>query len=219
MCGRFALFSSVQAIIDYADSLNSIERFKENYNVAPGQKILAVTRKTDGNHLEFFKWGLIPFWAKDKNIGYKLINTRSETITEKPSFKYAFQKRRCLILANGFYEWRKKDKQPFYIFLKDRELFSFAGIWEGWKSPEGKEIKSCSIITTIPNEKIRDFHPRMPAILSRKDESKWLSNQIPEELLSLLKPYPAHKIDFHEVGKTVNSVDNNSQDLILPIME
>ena len=219
MCGRFALFSSVQAIIDYADSLNSIEQFKENYNIAPGQKILAVTKKPDGNYLEFYKWGLIPFWAKDKNIGYKMINTRAETITEKPSFKYAFQKRRCLILANGFFEWRKHDKQPFYIFLKNRKIFSFAGIWERWKSPAGEEIKSCSIITTTPNDKIREFHPRMPVILSQKNESKWLSDQIPEELQKMLIPYPADETDSHKVSRIVNSVDNNSRNLILPTLE
>lgn len=130
MCGRFALYSSFQAIKDYADLLNDVDERDANYNVAPGQEIQIITNKKQQNILKSYKWGLIPFWAKDEKIGYKLINTRSETIAEKPSFKYAFQQRRCLIPANGFYEWRKKDKQPFYITLQDRELFSFAGIWE-----------------------------------------------------------------------------------------
>ncbi len=215
MCGRFALYSSFAAIKEYADILNEIEELETNYNVAPGQNIPLIIKKNDGNHLEFCKWGLIPFWAKDPKIGYKMINTRAETINEKPSFKYAFQKRRCLIPANGFYEWRKEDKQPFYIHLKDRELFTFAGIWENWKSPEGEFVQSCSIITTSANDALEKIHNRMPAILPQKSESIWLENKDPGKLIELLQPYPQNKISFHKVSNKVNSVRNNSSELII----
>ena len=214
MCGRFALYSSFQAIKDYADILAQLEELEANYNVAPGQNIPVIIKKDDGNHLEFCKWGLIPFWAKDPKIGYKMINTRAETINEKPSYKYAFQKRRCLIPVNGFYEWRKKDKQPFYIHLKKRELFTFAGIWENWRSPEGEFVQSCSIITTPANDTLENIHNRMPVILPQNSESTWLANEDPGKLIELLKPYPRSDIIYHEVSKEVNSVRNNSPELI-----
>jgi len=162
----------------------------------------------------FCRWGLIPFWAKDEKIGNKLINTRSETISEKPSFKYAFQKRRCLIPANGFYEWRKCDKQPFYISLKDRDLFSFAGIWEIWKSPAGKLIYSCSIITTSANEILKGIHHRMPVILSKENEATWLTNNGSNSLRDLLVPYPENELQLHPISKAVNTVVNNYPELI-----
>ena len=214
MCGRFALYSSFQAIKDYADLLNEIEEMKANYNVAPGQEIPIIINKNQHNILKSCKWGFIPFWAKDENIGYKLTNTRGETIAEKPSFKYAFQQRRCLIPANGFYEWRKKDKQPFYINLKDRELFSFAGIWEIWESPAGKQIFSCSIITTSTNEKLKDIHHRMPVILYKEQEETWLTENNGNILQKLLLSYPNDKMLFHPVSNDVNSVNNNYPELI-----
>ena len=218
MCGRFALYTSFQSIKEYADILAELEELEANYNVAPGQKIPIILRKNDGNYLELLKWGLIPFWAKDPQIGYKMINTRAETINEKPSFKYAFQKRRCLVPANGFYEWRKKDKQPFYIHLKDRELFTFAGIWENWKSPEGKYIQTCSIITTSANDTLEKIHNRMPVILPKNSEMDWLSNEDQNELKNLLRPYPAEEISFFKVSHNVNSVKNNQPELINPIV-
>jgi putative SOS response-associated peptidase YedK len=214
MCGRFALYSSFQSIKEYADILAELEELDANYNVAPGQNIPVIIKKNDGNHLEFCKWGLIPFWAKDPKIGYKMINTRAETINAKPSFKYAFQKRRCLIPANGFYEWRKEDKQPFYIHLKDRELFTFAGIWENWKSPEGESVQTCSIITTSANDSLEKIHNRMPVILTQKSESIWLANEDPGKLIELLQPHPQNEISHHEVSKEVNSVRNNFPELI-----
>ncbi len=216
MCGRFALYSSFTAIKEYADILSEIEELEANYNVAPGQNIPVIIRKNNGNHLELCKWGLIPFWAKDPKIGYKMINTRAETINEKPSFKYAFQKRRCLIPANGFYEWRKEDKQPYYFHLKDRELFTFAGIRENWRSPEGEFVRSCSIITTSANNASENIHNRMPVILPQKSESIWLANEEPGKLIELLQPYPQNKISYHEVSKEVNSVRNNFPELINP---
>ena len=218
MCGRFALYSSFQAIKDYADLLNEIEGLDPNYNVSPGQNIPVIIKKNDGNYLEFYKWGLIPFWAKDPKIGYKMINTRSETINEKPSFKRSFQKQRCLIPANGFYEWRKEEKQPFYIHLKERRLFTFAGIWETWNSPEGNFIQTCSIITTSANDTLGKIHNRMPVILSQNSESTWLLNEDPNKLMQLLQSYPQNKIYYHEVSNEVNSVRNNFPELINPLI-
>jgi len=214
MCGRFALFSSVQAIKKYYNYLNEVQDWKANFNIAPSQKIPVIINKNGEKNLEFFHWGLIPFWAKDKKIGYKMINTRAETISEKPSFKYAFQKRRCLIPANGFYEWRKEDKQPFFFQMKDSEIFSFAGIWENWKSQEGNYMQSCSIITTSANDFMKGIHHRMPAILPKEQETIWLSNQSQEKLLSLLQPFDSEKMITHKVSKNVNSVKNNYEELI-----
>ncbi|MDA3812792.1 MAG: SOS response-associated peptidase, partial [Candidatus Cloacimonetes bacterium] len=200
MCGRFALYSSFQAIKDYADLLDKIGEIDANYNFAPCQEISIIVNENQQNMLKSCKWGLIPFWAKDERIGYKLINSRCETIAEKPSFKFAFQKRRCLIPANGFYEWRKSDKQPIYIHLKDRELFSFAGIWEIWKSPAGKQIFSCSIITTSSNEKLKNIHHRMPVILQKENEETWLTEDNSNLLQKLLVSYPSEEILFHPVS-------------------
>ncbi len=211
MCGRFALYSSFQVIKDYADLLCKIDDLEANYNAAPGQNIPVIYQ----NGLSTLRWGLIPFWAKDEKIGYKLINVRAETIDEK--FKYAFQKRRCLILANGFYEWNKKDKQPFYFFLKERELFTFAGIWEMWKSPEGNIIKTCSIITTEPNNIVKPIHSRMPVILSGSNEKKWLEANDDNSLIKLLKPYSAQEMNYFAVSKEIGSVKNNYPELIKAI--
>ena len=218
MCGRFALYSSVQAIVDYAKILNRMQELSPNYNIAPGQKIPVIINKQDGKYFDIFQWGLIPFWAKDPKIGYKMINSRAETIAEKPSFKYAFKRRRCLIPANGFYEWRKKDKQPFYIHLKDRELFTFAGIWENWKSPEGMNIKTCSIITTESNEFMQPIHHRMPVILDREKEFDWISDKMEDSkmLLPFLKPYEKNML-VYEISKEVNSPRNNYKELIQSI--
>jgi len=214
MCGRFALYSSFQAIKDYADLLNEIGEINSNYNVAPGQEISILINENKQNVLKACKWGFIPFWAKDEKIGNRLINTRGETISDKPSFKFAFQQRRCLIPASGFYEWRKKDKQPFYINLKDRELFSFAGIWEIWKSPSGKQIFSCSIITTSSNKKLINIHHRMPVILHKEQEKAWLKENSGDILQKLLTSYPSEEMLFHPVSFEVNSVKNNYPELI-----
>jgi len=214
MCGRFAIYSSVKEIQNYANALNRIENWEKNYNAAPGNNIPVLVRENGKTVLKLLQWGLIPFWAKDEKIGYKLINARAETISEKPSFKYAFRKRRCLIPANGFYEWRKADKQPFYFRLRERELFVFAGIWEKWKSPAGKEISTCSIITTDANELVKPIHPRMPVILSREFEQNWLQENDENFLLSLLVPLDSKSLIGYPVSKAVNSTSNNFKGLI-----
>lgn len=214
MCGRFALYSSFSAIKEYADILNEIGELEANFNVAPGQIIPIVMKRADDNILEVARWGLLPFWAKDPKIGYRMINTRAETINQKPSFKAAFRYRRCLIPANGFYEWKKPEKQPFFIRLKDRELFTFAGIWEEWHHPDGSSLRTCSIITTEPNEIMQNIHDRMPVILFGEDEEKWLRQNEQTVLLNLLKPYISDDMDIYPVSKAVNSTRNNSVELL-----
>lgn len=199
MCGNFALYSSVQAIKDYYKLLEEIGEVEPREDIRPSMQVPVIVIKQGNRYLGFVKWGLIPYWAKEKKIGYKLFNARSETVDTKPSFKQGFMRRRCLIPANGFYEWRKPDKQKFYLKLKDRELFSFAGIWEKWKSKEGELIPSCTILTCEPNETVKQVHNRMPVILNKEDEDIWLRSTDKGELKSLLKPYPAEMMVIKEV--------------------
>ncbi len=218
MCGRFAIYSSVEAIVDYAKTINRIEKIQANYNVAPGQNIPVVLFEDQGRIIKLMRWGLVPFWAKEAKMGYRLINARAETVADKPSFRRAFKRNRCLIIANGFYEWRKSDKQPYYIYPRDTKLFAFAGIWEEWNDPEGQPLHTCSIITTEPNEFMKKIHERMPVILPQQDEDFWISSEIrsPEILLSLLKPFPG-AMEAYPVSKEVNSTRNNHQKLVEPV--
>ena len=191
MCGNFALYSSVQAIKDYYKLLQEMGEIEPNADIRPSQQVPVVVIKQGRKYLGFVQWGLIPFWAKDQKIGYKLFNARAETLDVKPSFKIPFQKRRCLIPANGFFEWRKPDKAKFYFEVKSRKLFSFAGIWEKLKNPQGEIIPSCTIITCEPNKLLSPIHDRMPVILRTEDEETWLNSNDPEILKKLLVPYPA----------------------------
>jgi putative SOS response-associated peptidase YedK len=167
-------------------------------------------------YMKQMKWGLIPSWAKDPAIGNRMINARAETVAEKPAFRGLLKKRRCLIPADGFYEWQKLDKikQPVHIVLKNHEPFGFAGLWEHWKSPDGEEVLSCTIITTEANDLLKAVHDRMPVILTRDVESVWLDPKIQEteKLLPLLKQYPAEEMGYYPVSRQVNSpaVDNPS---------
>lgn len=178
----------------------------------------------NGKQLETMKWGLVPTWAKNPHIGYRLINVRDDTIFNKPIWLNAIQKYRVLIPANGFYEWRKPDnpneqKQPFYIRPKQEELFGFAGVWATWKDSEGKELKTYSIITTEPNKEIGKIHNRMPVILYQKDESIWLESSYMsrDDMESLLRPYEDGGLKIDKVSRDVNSVRNNYAKLIYPI--
>ena len=191
MCGNFALYSSVQAIKDYYKLLQEMSEIEPNENIRPSQNVPVIVIKQGRKYLGFVRWGLIPFWAKDDKIGYKLFNARSETIDVKPSFKGGFKSRRCLIPANGFFEWRKPNKIKFYFELKNRKLFSFAGIWEKWKNTQGEIIPTCTIITCEPNELISPIHDRMPVILKKEDEDIWLNSSDPQTLKKLLVSYPA----------------------------
>lgn len=198
MCGNFALFSSFQAIKEYYELLQKEGKIEASHNIRPSMQVPVIVIKQKKRYLGFIRWGLIPFWAKDEKIGYKLFNARAETIDVKTSFKQSFKSKRCLIPANGFYEWRKPDKKKFYFSLKSRKLFSFAGLWEAWKNPEGQIIPSCTIITTEPNELVKKYHERMPVILNKEDEELWLNGTDQDALKMLLSPYDANDMEVKE---------------------
>jgi putative SOS response-associated peptidase YedK len=211
MCGRFALLTHADALIERFEIEEVIKRPEPRYNIAPSQNVTVVVQR-EKRQLTQMRWGLVPFWAEDVSIGNRMINSRVETVAEKPAFKNAFKKRRCLILADGFYEWQKvgKVKVPTHVRLKSRKPFAFAGLYEYWKTKSGKTLESCTIITTTPNDILKTIHHRMPVILSPGDEKTWLSpkNQDREQLLSLLKPYTAEPMEAYEVSDFVNSPTN-----------
>jgi len=202
MCGRFVLLTDLSVITESFAIQEIACDYKTGNNISPGQLVNAVVHDVK-NRLVNFRWGLIPSWAKDPSIGSKMFNARAETVYEKPSFRSAFKKRHCLIVADGFYEWQKLDKvkKPFYFSLESGKPFGFAGLYESWTSPDQKLIQTCTIITTDSNELIMPIHDRMPVILPKEGESLWLDpeNQNREELLSLLKPYPSKEMKMEEV--------------------
>ncbi|MFK9093678.1 SOS response-associated peptidase [Bacillus salipaludis] len=221
MCGRFTLTATFEEIIDRFDiqSFMEEELYSPSYNIAPSQSVLAVINDGRSNRMGFLKWGFIPPWAKDLSIGNKMINARAETITEKPSFRHAFKKKRCIVIADSFYEWKRHEdrtKTPIRIKLKSDELFAMAGIWEGWKSPDGKTLYTCSVITTGPNNLMKDIHDRMPVILNREDEKTWLDPTISDTTLlqPLLVPFDDRAMETYEVSSLVNSPKNNQPELI-----
>ena len=226
MCGRASLTKNEKELEDrFGSSFYSedIERYNPvpNYNLAPGQFFPVITNQDPG-HFNIYKWGLIPFWSKEANIAYKLINARAETIEESTMFKGAFQRRRCLIPLDGFYEWstKGKSKLPFRIVKKDYSIFSVAGIWESWNSPEGQEIFTFSIITVDANETVAKIHNRMPAILFEDEERLWIDESIKlKDAKTLLKPFPSDFIFAYPVSQKVNNVRNNDPDLIVEISD
>jgi putative SOS response-associated peptidase YedK len=224
MCGRFTLTASVDQLIDRFDigMFLQEEEYNPSYNVAPSQSVLAVINDGSRKRMGFLRWGLIPPWAKDMSIGYKMINARAETLTDKPSYRNAYKKKRCLIVADSFYEWKRidsKTKIPMRIKLKSNDLFAMAGLWENWKSPDGNAVYSCSVITTGPNELVQDIHDRMPVILKPEDEKYWLDPSITDttKLQPLLKPLDHALMEAYEVSSLVNSPKNNSIELIQKI--
>ncbi|MEY8757573.1 SOS response-associated peptidase [Peribacillus frigoritolerans] len=222
MCGRFTLFTDIEEIKERFDIQGSFdEEYQFSYNIAPSQSVLSVINDGVRNRLGYLRWGLIPFWAKDEKAGYKMINARAETIAEKASFRNAYKKKRCLIIADSFYEWKKtpERKIPMRIKLKNHAPFGMAGLWESWKSPEGISIYSCSIITTVPNELMTSIHDRMPVILKPEDEKDWLNPSIndPAYLQQYLKSFDSEQMEAFEVSTGVNSTKNNSPNLIQQI--
>jgi len=200
MCGRFVLVSDLADIEEKFDIHKGSYDFKPNWNVSPGQYIPAVIHREGQNVLVPFLWGLIPSWAKDPSIGQKMINARAETIHEKPSFRNAFKNRRCLIVADGFYEWKTEGRKkiPLYFYLKSGEPFGMAGLYETWTSPDNTQINTCTIITTDSNQLIKPVHDRMPVIVTRDQEQIWISDETDDKsiLFSVLKPYPAEEMDY-----------------------
>ncbi|GCE26721.1 putative SOS response-associated peptidase YoqW [Dictyobacter alpinus] len=221
MCGRFTLFHNLESIgqafhVAVPKSMQQTPR----YNVAPTQDIVTIMNDGTDPHLELLRWGLIPSWAKDESMGSKMINARAETLAEKPSFKRLLHSRRCLIVADGFYEWMQepgsKLKTPMYITLKDHEPFAFAGLWDSWKNPAGEQIRTCTIITTSPNAVVSPIHNRMPAILLPEAREEWLDPKQKDDhfLQELLKAYPAQEMEARPVSRRVNDTRYDHADLI-----
>jgi len=223
MCGRYTLVR----LADLGQLFPWIEEGPDappRYNIAPTQPILAVANDAP-DRFDFFFWGLVPRWAKDASVASRTINARSETLSERPAFRDAYRHRRCLIPADGFYEWRKADdgskrakKTPMYVRMKSREPFAFAGLWESWRSPEGSEMRSCTIITTSPNQLMRTMHDRMPVILPHSAHETWLreSEVAPGELDPLLVPYRDDEMEAGPVSVLVNSPKNETPGCIAP---
>lgn len=219
MCYRFVRESK---LVDIAREFGISEidsEFKPSYNVAPTQTIPAVIHDST-RRIALFRWGLIPPWAKDISIGNKMLNARAETVTVKPSFRLAFKKRRCLIPASGYYEWRKENdkKIPVYIHLKTQSVFGMAGMWEQWHSPEGDSISSCTILTIASNERLKPIHERMPVIIPKNKTDFWLDQSMKDEnqLVQLLKPYDHEQMNAYDVATVINSPRNDSPDNIQP---
>ena len=224
MCGRFTNKAKPEQIrTEFKVGRNNPDIYQSRFNIAPSQMIDVVFEPETERILSQLKWGLIPSWAKDPDIGNRMINARAETITEKPSFREAFRSRRCIISASGFYEWQKAEKgakQPFYFYLKDKEVFGFAGLWEEWLDKQtGELLETCTIITTEANEVLKPIHDRMPVILKAKDYDQWLDPKEKDtnKLQKLLVPYAAKEMDSHPVSRSVNVTTTNTSDLIAPI--
>jgi putative SOS response-associated peptidase YedK len=214
MCGRFTLSANAQRLKDSFPMFELLEA-RQRYNVAPTQTVLAVKQEPgDKPKAAFLRWGLIPSWAKDKKIGASLINARSDGVASKPSFRAAFKRRRCLVLADGFYEWKKgpAPKQPFHIRMTDGRPFAFAGLWEHW-SGEEPGVESCAIITTDANDVLRPLHDRMPVILDQRDYARWLdpANADPGVLQEMLRPYPPEQMTAVAVSPYVNNARNEGE--------
>jgi putative SOS response-associated peptidase YedK len=209
MCGRFILITNLSTIVDTYHVQEVDYEYLPGNNISPGQQIPAIVHD-DKTRLVGFRWGLIPSWAKDPSIGNKMFNARAETIAEKPSFRDAFKKRRCLIIADGFYEWQRqeKGKKPFHISLKSGEPFGFAGLYETWMSPDNLPIKTCTIITTESNELIKPIHDRMPVIVLKEKEGTWIDKGIQDKevLKAVLKPYPAEDMRLAEGLASFNMI-------------
>jgi putative SOS response-associated peptidase YedK len=223
MCGRFTLTVDPDELQQqFGLAAPPPADLAPRYNIAPSQAVAVIPNEPERT-LQLFQWGLIPSWAKDPKIGYKMINARAETLAEKPSFRSALKRRRCLVVADGFYEWKKdgKSKQPMYITLKDGRPFAFAGLWEVWRNPKDELIKTCTIITTEPNELLAEIHNRMPAILPPDAYDQWLT---PGDLdaapaLALLAPYDARLMRAVPVSTAVNSPALDSAQLVLPLAQ
>jgi putative SOS response-associated peptidase YedK len=222
MCGRFTLFDSADSVAERF-GLPDTPSLSPRYNIAPSQTVAAVRIPPGGGarELVWLRWGLVPSWAKDPAIGNRMINARAETVADKPSFRSAIRRRRCLVPADGFYEWKRVNgrKQPYYIRLGDGGIFAFAGLWESWERPEHASVESCTILTTGPNDLLRPIHDRMPVILSPRDYDLWLSPAVqdPETLAPLLHPYPPEEMTAFPVRTTVNNPKTDTPDLIEPL--
>ena len=221
MCGRYSLVASIAELegrfgFDGADAA-----YSPSYNVAPTQGVLTVVAESEARRAVRMRWGLIPSWAREASIGSRMINARAETVAEKPSFRTALRRRRCLILADGFYEWRRTSagKHPMRITMTSGEPFAFAGLWDTWRDQQGDAVTSCTIITTVANDLLRPIYDRMPVILQRGQEDLWLDHDVrePDILREALIPYNPGAMETYEVSTLVNSPANDGPELSVPV--
>lgn len=220
MCGRFTLRKPLSVVIEHFElSADTEMTLRPRYNIAPTQDVAAIRLNSETKRRELIqlRWGLIPSWAKGDKTGYSMINARAESVATKPSFKSAFKKRRCLVVADGFYEWNKTDekKRPFLIHMKDDEPFAFAGLWERWRRDD-EEIQSCTIIVAEPNELLEPIHDRMPVILPPDNYGPWLDPEFEDtkKLQHMLQPYPADEMGAYPVSTLVNNPRNDKQECV-----
>lgn|SRR5690554_739352 len=226
MCGRSSLTVTEKELekrFNASFYSEDLERYNPlpNFNMAPTQNLPVIT-DADPDHINLYRWGLIPFWAKDEKIGYRMINARMETVAEKPAFRQAFRQRRCLWPVNGYYEWiaRGKEKIPYRVILKDKGVYSLAGLWETWKNEQGEKVFSFTILTQPATPSMEFLHHRMPVILPREMELDWLDpNLDPEDFLHNLPPFGTDQLEVYRVSQEVNNVRNNRRELIAPVTE
>ena len=231
MCGRFTLRSPAGVVAEQF-ALFEVPPFAPRFNIAPSQPVpvvrLALRGPQPQRELVWLRWGLVPGWAKDPAIGNRMINARSETVADKPAFRTALRRRRCLVAADGFYEWQRplpkaagRRKQPYFIRLRDDRPFALAGLWELWEGPDHSHVESCTLLTTEPNELIRPIHNRMPVILAVDDYPRWLDPAIekPEPLAPLLRPYPSDQMTAYPVSTLVNSPANDDPRCVEPVRD
>ncbi len=222
MCGRFSLTADLGELARRFEFDGNLLDLEPNYNVAPTQNVLTVIGG-DNRRSGFMRWGLIPHWAKSDSIGSRMINARAETVAQRPAFRDAFRRRRCLVLADGFYEWRRAGsvKKPMRIVLESGEPFAFAGLWAMWRDSEGNRIPSCTIITTEANDLLRPIHNRMPVILPREMEEFWLDRDVQDTavLENALTSYPSELMQAYQVSTLVNSARNNGPQVVEPVAQ
>ncbi|MFW9959199.1 MAG: SOS response-associated peptidase [Candidatus Odinarchaeota archaeon] len=220
MCGRFSMFTYIKELRDRFKIDDILTALEPRYNITPAQKIATVVQR-DSRQLVEMKWGLVPSWAKDSKIGNRLINARAETVATKPAFRSAFKKRRCLILADSFFEWQKSGivKTPMLIRMKSQDTFAMAGLYEYWKMKSGKTLESCAIVTTAANDFMKPIHDRMPVILRPENEDKWLDSELQDvqEITHLLNPIDTDLLEAYEVSTHVNSPRNQDSNVIRPV--
>ena len=221
MCGRYTLIADLGDLAQRFEFDGSDFSYDPGYNVAPTESVLTV-KNVEGREAALMRWGLVPFWAKDTKIGARMINARAETVAEKPAFRNALKKRRCLVLADGYYEWQKTPagKRPFRIIMHSGEPFAMAGLWETWRDPQGNVVPSCTIITTAANDFLSPIHNRMPVILPRESEEMWLDSGVedPASLIGILAPYPEECMDAYEVSTIVNYARNDGPEVIARVV-
>ena len=220
MCGRYSLIAYIGELQERFDFDGSELTHVPRYAIAPTQMALSVTNggRRRGSYM---RWGLIPSWAKSASVGSRMINARAETLAERSSFRTALQRRRCLVLADGFYEWQRRgsSRRPMRIVMASREPFAFAGLWDAWRDSKGEVVRSCAIITTSANELLSPIHDRMPIVLPRELESLWLDHDIQDyaALAGILTPYITDEMEAYEVSSLVNSPANDGPEMVVPV--